>query len=191
MPWICEYCSTDNEDKERDCFVCGARRSMRAIRRAKKEARRRRALSFAFSLAKWTRIGATVLLITSATLLAVAAICLLAKQMMSDNQAALPVVLFGMLKHAWGHFSCVLLRNIPEIVRAFAHSTLIHALGGCVSVLRELLTRLMTQIGTWLSSVLGERVSLRWEELKNAVSSVVLRIVQSVADLKNSLRAVQ
>lgn len=191
MPWICEYCSTDNEDKERECFVCGARRSMRAIRRAKKEARRRRALSFAFSLAKWMRIVATVLLITSATLLAVAAICLLAKQMMSDNPSALPVVLFGVLKHAWEHFTVVLLRNVPEMVRAFAHSTLIQALGGCVAVLRELLTRLLTQIDSWLSLVFGERVSLHWEELKNAISSIVLRMIQSVTNLKNSLSAAQ
>ena len=171
--------------------MCGARRSMRAIRRAKREARRRRALSFAFALAKGMRIGATVLLIASATLLAVAAICLLAKQMMSGNLVTLLVVLFGVLKHAWGHFSVVFLRNVPEMVRAFAHSTLVHSLGGCLAVLRELLARLLAQIGSWLSLVFGERVSLRWEELENAISSIVLRMAQSVTDLKNSLSATQ
>lgn len=36
MSWVCEYCSTSNDDHDTVCFVCGQERSMDSIREAKR-----------------------------------------------------------------------------------------------------------------------------------------------------------
>lgn len=41
MGWICEICSTANEDTTTECFVCGQARSRESIREARSEERRK------------------------------------------------------------------------------------------------------------------------------------------------------
>ena len=42
MSWVCDMCSTDNDDADEICFVCGARRSAESIKREREEKRAER-----------------------------------------------------------------------------------------------------------------------------------------------------
>ena len=42
MSWVCEVCSTNNDDDVKECFICGCERSAASIREGKRKAREAR-----------------------------------------------------------------------------------------------------------------------------------------------------
>ena len=47
MSWICDYCSSNNDEETRVCFVCGCCRSAASIREARRKAKQKKIREFA------------------------------------------------------------------------------------------------------------------------------------------------
>ena len=187
MAWICEACSSNNEDRSRECFVCGTRRSMRAIRRAKREARHRKFIDVSAGIIKGVLIGATVQLITAAALFGGAGIFLLAKQMIEGEASLLLVDLFKILRHAWGNVADILPHNIPEMLKAFSGSTLITAFLRYFAMCWQMLNKLLQQLGLWITELFGARILVHLIDFKDAIGGIIQRMIQGIIDIKNGI----
>ena len=71
MSWVCEYCSSANEESRTDCFVCGNPRSAASIRAAKRETRKKHAERAGRRLWRSVNIGGRVAFYASLALFTV------------------------------------------------------------------------------------------------------------------------
>lgn len=71
MSWVCEYCSSANEESRTDCFVCGNPRSAASIRAAKRETRKKHAERAGRRLWRSVNVGGRVAFYASLTLFTV------------------------------------------------------------------------------------------------------------------------
>ena len=74
MSWICDYCSTANEDRDTECFVCCRERSKESIRAAKRAAREERTKRINEAIYKGITITGKVMFFSSIVLFSVIAL---------------------------------------------------------------------------------------------------------------------
>lgn len=107
MSWVCEYCSSANDEGQRDCFVCGNPRSAASIRAAKRERRAERTVRTGRRLWRGINIGGRVLFYASIALLTVMAGVIIAMKINDRALDDLSDVAAALLAHIGVNLECV------------------------------------------------------------------------------------
>ena len=124
MSWICDYCSTANEDRDKECFVCGRERSKESIREAKRAAREERTKRINEVVYKSTTITGKVMCFSSIVLFSVIALIVLYLKMQSGSLGDLVYTGIAIVKNVWENMKLLFRVNVEVIAMQLLDSPL-------------------------------------------------------------------
>ena len=124
MSWICDYCSTANEDHDTECFVCGRERSMESIREATRIAREERTKRINEIIYKSATITGKVLCFSSIVLFSVIALIVLFLKMQSGSLGDLFDIGIVIFENIGENFKLLFNVNVKSIVGQLVDSPL-------------------------------------------------------------------
>ncbi len=124
MSWICEYCSTYNEDSVSECFVCGQARSEASLREAKRRQKEEREERVGALIYKWSMIVTRTLFISSTVLFSLFALIIVVMKLMSGdiNDIANAIIKTGI--HIGNNLISPFTVNAAQIAEHLSQSTL-------------------------------------------------------------------
>lgn len=126
MSWICEYCSTTNENRDKKCFVCGTERSKESIQEAKRAVREKRARQTHAIIYKSATITAKVLCVSSIVLFSIIAVIILYLKMKNGSLGDLLDVGFAITKNIGENFRLLFVENIRLMVIRLLNSPIMY-----------------------------------------------------------------
>ena len=115
MSWICDYCSTANEDHDTECFVCGRERSKESIMEAKRAAREERMRHIHEVIYKSTTITGKVLCVSSIVLFSVISLIVLYVRMRSGLLGDLVYVGIAIVENVGENLAMLYQFNVRDI----------------------------------------------------------------------------
>lgn len=124
MSWICDYCSTANEDRDTECFVCGRERSKESIREAKRAAREERTKRINEVIYKSTTITGKVLCFSTIVLFSVIALIVLYFKMQSGSLGDLVYTGIAIVENIGENFKLLFNVNVESIAEQLLDSPL-------------------------------------------------------------------
>ena len=124
MSWICDYCSTANEDRDTECFVCGRERSKESIREAKRAAREERTKRINEVVYKSTTITGKVMCFSSIVLFSVIALIVLYLKMQSGSLGDLVYTGIAIAENIGENFKLLFNINVEAIATQLLDSPL-------------------------------------------------------------------
>ena len=116
MGWVCDYCSTNNEDSNRECFVCGHKRDIKDKLIKKKEKDIFESVDI-FVTEKSFNFAKKLFALSTAFII----ICLITKTVLLisryelDNVENYFIVIFGRIIDKSDYSNCGLLLNLSSI----------------------------------------------------------------------------
>ena len=116
MSWICDYCSTLNDDSVTECFVCETPRSKESIREAKRAEREERSKRINIILYNSTTVTGKVLCFSSIVLFSVIALIILFLKMKNGLLNDTVHVGISMMEKMWGNFRPIFEVNLGAII---------------------------------------------------------------------------
>lgn len=126
MSWICDTCSTANEDHDRECFVCGEARSAESIREAERAEREARAERRSSTIYKCATVTGKVLFFSSIALFSVVALILLFLKMRNGAISDIVFVLFTIVENVVDQFMSLFGVNIVFLFTQLGDSPIKH-----------------------------------------------------------------
>ena len=124
MSWICDYCSTANEDRDTECFVCCRERSKESIRAAKRAAREERNKRINEAIYKGITITGKVMFFSSIVLFSVIALIVLCLKMKNGLLGDLVYTVIVIIENVGDNFKLLFNVNIKAIATQLLDSPL-------------------------------------------------------------------
>lgn len=126
MSWICDYCSTANEDCDTECFVCGRERSKESILEAKRAAQEERTKHINEVIYKSATITGKVMCFSSIALFSVIAIILLYLKIQNASLGDLIYSGIAIADNIGNNFKLLFSANVVSIATQLFHSIVIN-----------------------------------------------------------------
>lgn len=131
MSWICDYCSTANDDRDTECFVCGRERSKKSILEAKRAAQEERTKRVNEMIYKSTTIVGRVMCFSSITLFSVIAIILLCLKIQNSSLGDLIHSGIAIADNIGDNFKLLFSVNVVSVATQLFHSGVVNT-GKCI-----------------------------------------------------------
>lgn len=122
MSWICDYCSTANEDCDTECFVCGCERSKESIREAKRIVLEERTKRINEVIYNSTTITGKVMCFSSIVLFSVIALIILYLKMRNGLLGDLAYAVIAIFENIGENFKSLFSVNVKIIAIQFIDS---------------------------------------------------------------------
>lgn len=157
MSWVCDFCSSSNDDSSVECFVCGQHRSEASIREARRRAKEEKERAMSEKIFKYSSRISQILFITSLSISAIMATLMLVLMAINGN-LSMPVE-SGVLivRHFGTRISGSFAINTAAIARHIANSSLLLLSQNAVSIRdfafaghSSILDHNITYVGTWI-----------------------------------------
>lgn len=117
MNWICDCCSSVNEERETECFVCGEPRSAAAVREAKRRAREEKLEARLRAMHTYLTITGRVLFVSSASVLSLAILVALVLKVRNGSMGDIVYAFIAVAKQAGENVSAAFAVQLVAALR--------------------------------------------------------------------------
>ncbi len=124
MSWICDYCSTSNEDSSTECFVCGESRSEASLREARARLHEERVEKFNKLFYKWSMGISRTIFIASTISFTVAALIIIVMKLMNGSIDDFVNAIIQTGAHVGNNIALTFTQNGVKIIENMSYSTL-------------------------------------------------------------------
>ena len=186
MSWVCEYCSSANDESQRECFVCGNSRSAASIRAAKRERRAERATCVGRRVWRGINIGGRVLFYASIALLTVMAGVIIATKINDRALDDLSDVAATMLAHIGANLKCTFGDHAGGNSVSMVFSELFSGRSGKYAALGTRFSGVGDSAGSALRS-LGQTASLIGTQFAEQVDVVIDRFGRLFSGIREKI----
>lgn len=125
MSWICDYCSTANDEELRECFVCGVARSAESIREAKRRLREEHFKKISASTYKWLMLIAKTLFTASTATFVIVFLIMTILKLTNGEVDDFASAIVGVGENAFENLKGSFYENFLNIGNHLSHSSIL------------------------------------------------------------------
>lgn len=125
MSWVCDFCSSSNDDSVVECFVCGQRRSEASIQEARRRAREEKERRVMEKILKYSSQTSKILFIVSVSVSTLTTTLMLVLMMINGNLSTIIESGIAIGKHFGVRISESFVGNTGAIIHCIADSALL------------------------------------------------------------------
>ncbi len=177
MSWVCEYCSTSNDDHDTVCFVCGKERSVESIREAKRIAAEEKSEHICEITYKCATLVGKIFFILTIVLFSVMILVLLFQKMRSgtlDDVLSNGIVLGENIAE---NFKLIYSENISSIMVQIGNSPVYNVSNNAKAMWSSMIddfNSLFESILTLVNNI-GKNISIVIQNIEDVVQKVIAK----------------
>ena len=164
MSWICDYCSTTNEDHNTECFVCGKSRSKESIREAKRIAREERSRTVNAEIYQKTTRAGKIVCFSSIALFCAITLILITLKMRNDFVGDLIYSGIAVIENFGQNFAFLFGVNFVSIFKHIFHFSLNNLFTNCGVICLYVAGNIQGTFGTVITELFVNK-SIKYEIL--------------------------